>query len=257
MGCGRNSLPSDGAAQRVSLVARVEYPADMTVRSPKLNHGAAALCESIFRRREELQIACSTVACGTKLFDFGIAAAGSLEAGVKLARVCLADLATVRLDEVKPTLGTTTLVSVAIEQPVAACMASQYAGWEVKGEKYFAMGSGPMRAAAGREPLFDEIGFREEPDVCVGVLEAAQLPTVDVCRIIAERCGVKPQDLTLLVAPTSSIAGTVQVVARSVETAMHKLHELGFDLLRVVERRRNCSPAPGRCRRSRCDRSHQ
>jgi methenyltetrahydromethanopterin cyclohydrolase len=40
--------------------------------------------------------------------------------------------------------------------------------------------------------------------------------------------------LHLLVAPTASLAGTVQVVARSVETALHKLHELRFDLARVV-----------------------
>jgi methenyltetrahydromethanopterin cyclohydrolase len=35
------------------------------------------------------------------------------------------------------------------------------------------------------------------------------------------------------VARTASLAGTVQVVARSVETCLHKLHELGFDLSRV------------------------
>ena len=54
-------------------------------------------------------------------------------------------------------------------------MASQYAGWEIKGEKFFAMGSGPMRAAAGREALFDDIGHREKPDRCVGVLETSKL----------------------------------------------------------------------------------
>ena len=40
--------------------------------------------------------------------------------------------------------------------------------------------------------------------------------------------------MTLLVAPTASLAGGVQVVARSVETALHKLSELGFDLARIV-----------------------
>jgi methenyltetrahydromethanopterin cyclohydrolase len=40
--------------------------------------------------------------------------------------------------------------------------------------------------------------------------------------------------LTLLIAPTASIAGTIQVVARSVETALHKLLELGYDLRQVV-----------------------
>ena len=42
-------------------------------------------------------------------------------------------------------------VQVASDDPVLACMASQYAGWQVSVGKYFAMGSGPMRAAYGKE----------------------------------------------------------------------------------------------------------
>jgi methenyltetrahydromethanopterin cyclohydrolase len=95
------------------------------------------------------------------------------------------------------------------------------------------MGSGPMRAAAAREQLFVDINYREKPSSCVGVLESGKLPDAAVCRDIAEKCGVEPADLTLLVAPTRSLAGTVQVVARSVETALHKLHELKFDLNRI------------------------
>ncbi len=43
-----------------------------------------------------------------------------------------------------------------------------------------------------------------------------------------------PDRLTLLVAPAASLAGTLQVVARALETALHKLHELKFDLGQVV-----------------------
>jgi methenyltetrahydromethanopterin cyclohydrolase len=71
----------------------------------------------------------------------------------------------------------------------------------------------------------------------VGILEAAQLPPEEVCLAIADRCHIGPAELTLLVAPTSSQAGTLQVVARSVETALHKLHELAFDLGRIVSGR--------------------
>ncbi len=112
-------------------------------------------------------------------------------------------------------------------------MAAQYAGWQITGEKFFAMGSGPMRAAAAKEPLFAKIGCTEQADDAVGVLETRQFPPDAVCRDIAERCGVSPERLTLLLAPTASLAGSVQVVARSVETALHKLFELGFDLRRI------------------------
>ncbi len=90
------------------------------------------------------------------------------------------------------------------------------------------MGSGPMRAAAGKEALFDAIGYREQPEFAVGVLETRKMPPDDVCQELAKACGVAPERLTLLAAPTASLAGTVQVVARSVETALHKLFELGL-----------------------------
>jgi methenyltetrahydromethanopterin cyclohydrolase len=160
-----------------------------------------------------------------------VEAPGNIEAGRRLAEICLSGLGTVKI--VPSSLRSGQQVRVRSEAPVAACMASQYAGWEIRAGDYFAMGSGPMRAAAGREALFEAIGHRERPDVCVGVLESGKLPPEGVCLEIAAKCGVAPDRLTLLVARTASPAGTVQIVARSVETAMHKLHELGFDLNRI------------------------
>jgi methenyltetrahydromethanopterin cyclohydrolase len=124
-------------------------------------------------------------------------------------------------------------VQIETDQPVAACMASQYAGWEIKGDDFFAMGSGPMRAAANREKLFETIGYSERAQAAVGVLETRKFPTAAIASQLAAACGVRPEDLVLLVAPTASQAGTVQIAARSVETALHKLFELGFDLDRV------------------------
>lgn len=91
-----------------------------------------------------------------------------------------------------------------------------------------------MRAVACREPLFLHLGYREQADRVVGVLETSKLPTDEVCLQIAQQCGVSPENVTLLVARTASLAGTVQVVARSVETTLHKMHELGYDLKNVV-----------------------
>jgi methenyltetrahydromethanopterin cyclohydrolase len=126
------------------------------------------------------------------------------------------------------------VVQVATDHPVASCLASQYAGWQLALGEFFAMGSGPMRAASGSEAVFNDIGFREEAEGVVGVLEGRAIPTPEVVAMVAELCRVAPRGVTLLIAPTASLAGGVQVVARSVETGLHKLHELGFDLSRVV-----------------------
>jgi len=211
----------------------------MPVQDHHLNERAARLCDEIAAQAEELGVCRQRLSCGTTVFDFGVDMRGSEAAGLWLARVCLADLAEVEIVPSEPW----PLVMVATDQPVAACLASQYAGWEIKGENFFAMGSGPMRAAAGRERLFDDIGCRERTSECVGVLEAAKLPPEAVCREIAAKCGIDAGRLTLLVAPTSSAAGTLQVVARSVEAALHKLHELGFHLSRI-ERGSGSAPLP-------------
>src|SRR5262249_16947149 len=125
-------------------------------------------------------------------------------------------------------------VQVTTDDPVRACLASQYAGWQVSVGKFFAMGSGPMRALAAREDVFQHIPGREESAVAVRVLETRKHPTEEVVTAIVTKLPQTTEHLTLLVAPASSLAGTVQVVARSVETALHKLHELKFDVTQVI-----------------------
>jgi methenyltetrahydromethanopterin cyclohydrolase len=208
-----------------------------------LNERAFQLCDAMVADAAELRIAVRTLACGTRIIDCGVEAAGCTEAGRRLAEVCLAGLGSVSLVTLDPAVWAGPAIGIATQHPVAACMASQYAGWEVNGDGFFAMGSGPMRAAAGREKLFDTIGHRERPEVCVGVLESSKFPPDSVCIDLAKKCDVAPNWLTLLVARTASAAGTVQIVARSVETALHKLHGLGFDLSRV-ERAWGTAPLP-------------
>ncbi len=200
--------------------------------SLQLNQRASGLCDAMVDSAIALRIKVRHVGA-TRLLDLGIEVPGGLEAGRRMAEICMAGLGEVRLVPGDPELYSGPAVMVATDQPVAACMASQYAGWELKGEGFFAMGSGPMRAAAGREALFESIGQTEEPDIAVGVLETGGFPPESICRQVADDCHVPHHRLTLLLAPTNSQAGNLQIVARSVETALHKLHELGFDLARV------------------------
>lgn len=199
----------------------------------KLNLSAQRHIDHITQRAAELRIEKSTCPSGATIFDCGIKARGGLETGRLLAEVCLAGLGEVSFVPAQPELWPGPAVQVRTDHPVAACMASQYAGWKLEGTKFFAMASGPMRAAGSREPLIDELNLREAAAAAIGVLETRKLPPEEVCRQVAEACNIAPDQLTLLVAPTASQAGTVQIVARSVETALHKLHELGFDLNRI------------------------
>lgn len=199
----------------------------------QLNQQAAELCRQAMDSADRLRIKAHTLPCGATVIDCGVAEAGGLAAGRMMAETCMAGLGEVRLahDSSGPCVGPA--VTVATDHPVAACMASQYAGWQISHDEFFAMGSGPKRAAAGKEEIFDVIGCREEAETAVGVLESSKLPPDEVCQKIAADCRVATNKLILLVAPTASIAGTFQIVARTVETALHKMHELGFDIHQV------------------------
>jgi methenyltetrahydromethanopterin cyclohydrolase len=199
-----------------------------------LNERAQRLADHLTANAAAFRIAVQQTANGARVLDCGVKAEGGLQAGLGLARVCLAGQAEVTLTPGDVAGVPCVQVQVATDQPVTACMASQYAGWEIKAGKFFAMGSGPMRAAYGKEALFKHIPGREQPPVAVGVLETRKLPDEAVVDYLCERLGLPPAKLTLLAAPASSQAGNLQVVARSLETALHKLHELRFDLSQVV-----------------------
>lgn len=199
-----------------------------------LNGRSLGLVESLLALAEERKVAAHPIERGGRFIDCGVGARGGLRTGLELARVCLADLAEVTLVPGDVAGRSCPLVQVVTDHPLEACLASQYAGWQIHEGDFFAMGSGPMRAAWGHEPIFEKIGHRETVSAVVGVLEGRKTPTPAVVAKIAASCGVPPSAVTLLVAPTASLAGGIQVVARSVETTLHKLSELGFDLSRVV-----------------------
>jgi methenyltetrahydromethanopterin cyclohydrolase len=199
-----------------------------------LNRRALWVVESLLAHADERRVVAHPVEGGGRYVDCGIDSRGGLLAGLDLARICMGDLAQVSLSSGEVGKQAIPLVQVVTDHPVRACLASQYAGWALKDGNFFALGSGPMRAVAGSEDIFDAIGYREAADAVAGVLESRKPPTPAIVAKIAESCRVEPVDVTLLVAPTASLAGGVQVVARSVETALHKLAELKFDLSRIV-----------------------
>lgn len=202
----------------------------MTIK--QLNQRAAHLTAFARSRCETLRIQ-QHESHGAHVLDFGVGCEGGLEAGLLLARICLSGMAQVELMAQDADLLHVPRIFVQTDHPVAACLMSQYAGWKVATSDYFAMGSGPMRAVARKEEIFAEFPETENGLVAAGVLEASGLPTRDAVKTIQKTL---PDDcrLTLAVAPTASQAGTIQVVARSVETALHKLHELKFPLEALV-----------------------
>ncbi|TRZ68492.1 MAG: methenyltetrahydromethanopterin cyclohydrolase [Methanothrix sp.] len=196
-----------------------------------LNELGFEVFEEMLDYAEEFQVVVTELENGTVVAD---AAKGGLGAGIYLSRICMADLADVQLVPYEINGAPLPAVQVTTDHPVVSCMASQCAMWQIKVGEYFAMGSGPARVLAKKtKDLYESIEFEEHSDVGVLFLESSSLPGVEAANHIAQACGIDPADLRLVVAPTDSIAGSVQVSARVVETGLHKLYTLGFDITTI------------------------
>ena len=215
-----------------------------------VNERAVEIVRQMIVDAEVLGITVKRLPNEATVVDAGVKVTGSFEAGRLFAEVCLGGLGEVRFCELNLKDFSLPGVEVTVSQPVLACMAAQYAGWAVKVEEnegsdtYMAMGSGPARALYWAEPLFEQLTYRDQTDVAVLALESRVLPSATVALWVAEKCHVSPKHLCLLVAPTASLVGSVQVAARVVETGLHKMFEVGFDIGTVLSGFGTCPLAP-------------
>ena len=212
--------------------------------SLSMNERAAALADALVADADALGIEVRKLDSGARLLDCGAQARGGLQAGLGFAAACMGGLG--KLDPVPVTVGKRTWpgIGVAVDEPSAACLAAQYAGWKLEHDDFFAMASGPGRALARAEDLFEELACHEQADRAVLCLETRQDPPAEIVEKVSQRCGVKASAVTFLIAPTASVCGSVQISARVVETALHKLHELGVDPARIRHGWGCCPLAP-------------
>jgi methenyltetrahydromethanopterin cyclohydrolase len=204
-------------------------------RSLGLNARAARIADAMEADAAALGIQVRRLEGGVRFLDCGIEAPGGLEAGRLLAEACMGGAGQVAFTTFSCDDLLLPGVAVRTDHPALACLASQYAGWAIKPEGYFAMGSGPLRAVARvEEALFAHLEYAEPADgPGVLVLETREVPGAAALAWIHERSGVAAERLTILAAPTATPAASVQISARVVETALHKLHELRFDVKKV------------------------
>jgi len=203
--------------------------------SLRMNEAASEIADTMADQADILRVHSFRLPSGARVIDAGVDTPGGIEAGIALAEICMGGLGNVSCTPVQIGNQSYAGLTVWTDHPAVSCMASQYAGWAISVGKYFAMGSGPLRAHARVErELFEKLSYEEEAEDGVLVLETRSLPTDEVVASIAEKARLQPVQLTLVVAPTASLAGGVQISARIIETGLHKIETLGFDVRRII-----------------------
>jgi methenyltetrahydromethanopterin cyclohydrolase len=212
---------------------------------PSLNKLATKAIKQLTTEKEILRVQVHAAKGKTTIIDCGINVPGSLEAGRLVAEACMGGLGTIAFTTMTIDGHHLPATQVTTDAPALSCLGSQAAGWNIKVGDFFALGSGPARARALVEKkLFEHLEYADTHTEAVLVLETRVIPGQDVCKHIANACKIKLDDLYLLVAPTASIVGSVQIAARIVETGIHKLKILGFDTNKILSASGICPIVP-------------
>jgi methenyltetrahydromethanopterin cyclohydrolase len=209
-----------------------------------VNRLAWKLLERLLENPEFYGVIVQRRASGTIIIDAGIEAKGGFQAGKLVTEICMGGCGEAKITCEK--YGDLELPSIFIytDHPIIATLGSQYAGWQIKEGDYFAIGSGPARALALKpKEIYDQIGYKDNSDKAIVVLETDKPPPNKLVERLAEDCHLSPENLVIILAPTSSVAGTVQVSGRIVETGIHKLRKLGFDP-NAIAYAWGCAPVP-------------
>jgi methenyltetrahydromethanopterin cyclohydrolase len=181
---------------------------------------------------------------GTTIVDAGVKAKGGLQAGRIITEICMGGCGKARITSGK--YGQLELLSIFVhtDHPAIATLGSQYAGWQISEEGYFAIGSGPARALALKpKEIYREIGYKDDFDKAIVILETEKFPPATLLDRLVSDCKVPPENLFVILAPTTSVAGAVQVSGRIVETGIHKLRKLGLNPNTILHAW-GCAPIP-------------
>jgi len=195
-----------------------------------VNELAWKLVEEMRQKAKEYNVIVERTRLGTVLIDAGIKTDGGLLAGKMITEICMGGCG--KSEITCKRYGDLEMASIFVytDHPAVAILGAQFAGWRIKIEEFFAIGSGPARALTLKpKELYEEIGYKDECDKAVLVLETEKKPPEKVAEKLAEECGVQPENLAVILVPTTSIAGSIQISGRVVETGMHKLEKLGLN----------------------------
>lgn len=212
-----------------------------------VNERAFKIVEKMLGRADELRIRTQKLPNNSTVIDCGVSVSGSYAAGILFIETCMGGLGTVAIRNGVIKGKTFSFVDVATESAAIACLGAQKAGWKIGVGNYAAMGSGPARALAKKpRDVFERIHYEDDYEYGVIALEASELPDEHVMEGIAKDCGIKVENLTALIAPVSSLVGSIQISGRVVETALHKLDELGCDTTKILHASGTAPIAPVR-----------
>lgn len=206
-----------------------------------VNKLAFNLVKKLINEHERLKIKIIKLRNGAKVIDTGIKALGSLEAGLIVSKISLGGLANVFI--LPTSYGETTLLSIYVntDHPSIAILGSQLPLLSLfKVDEYSAILSGPGKTLIKEldqrsKELFEKIQYRDKSKIAIFILQSNEVPNEKIAKYLAKQCKVSPKNLYLIITPTNSIVGSIQVSARMIEITLWRLFSIfKFSMDKIV-----------------------
>jgi methenyltetrahydromethanopterin cyclohydrolase len=199
-----------------------------------VNEKACKLVQELCASSADYGVSVEKTQQGATIIDAGIKAKGGFNAGRAITEICMGGLGKARISSRAYGEFQIPTILVSTDHPALATLGSQFAGWQIRAGDFSAIGSGPARALAMKpRDLFDKIKYSDKADVAVLVLETSRKPSEELTVELSRECNVLPNQLYIILVPTTSVAGAVQISGRIVEAGLHKLSKLGINPLSV------------------------
>ncbi|WP_430503560.1 methenyltetrahydromethanopterin cyclohydrolase [Haloparvum sp. PAK95] len=199
-----------------------------------INRTAIELVDEALDFADEMNLAAHELDNEATVIDFGVDAAGGIEAGVLLTEIQTAGLANVTTAMGEVAGAPRPHIELTTDHPAVALLCSQKAGWELEFDDFAGLGSGPARAQVGKETEFEKVGYYDTFEFATLSIESPQLPDEAVAEHVADLAEVEPSGVFLPTFAAGSTVGSVTMAARAAELAVFRLMELGYDPTDVI-----------------------
>jgi methenyltetrahydromethanopterin cyclohydrolase len=135
----------------------------MSTAKFNLNNSALKLFHKLCDDSDKYGVTVEQTQLGATLVDAGIKAEGGFLAGEMVTKICLGGYGKARVTPIQ--YGDVVLPSVFVttDHPALSLLGSQFAGWQIKGDDFSAIASGPARALALKpKDLYEKLAYKEE-----------------------------------------------------------------------------------------------
>ena len=214
------------------------------LKEVSVNEQSLKVVKEMMQREDSLDIDVIELKNHITIIDTGVNVKGGFKAAEYVTKAALCGFGEAKTIMAK--YGSMHLPAVVAYTDLPAIIAISYYVWpevmhppHVKTDEYSAWVSGPGKALKQKpEKVYAKLDYKDEGSVAVLLVQprGKQLPDESVAEKLANACGINPENLYLLVTPTNSIVGSVQVSARTMEDGFWRLTEYyGISYDRVEE----------------------